>query len=260
MIDGRQVIRRFSTRLDDTTIMKSSIKCWPGVLATILSISYLSAATAILEHHRSLTDSIRLLDITRGLLRRVGAVQFGHPYLNWVVQKLDTIHLYVSAGQTLADKLDPDLVDALANFGNEESQARSTTGDYFSSWRYRPAAIPAYVRKSKTKLNPASSTHDDEEEDDEDYSASSYGGGGYGGGGHGGGGYGGGGYGGGGHGGGGYGGGGYGGGGHGGGGYGGGGYGGGGYGGGGHGGYGGGGHGGGGYGGGSYGMDSSVKN
>ena len=140
------------------------------------------------------------------------------------------MYLYVSAGQTLAEKLDPDLLGALADLGSSNSLARSTTSDY-SSWRYRPAAIPAYTRKSKTKGHSA--TYDDEEDIDEEFSASSYGGGGYGGGGHGG------------HGGGGYGGGGYGGGGHGGGGYGG-------------GGYGGGGHGGGGYGGGSYGMDSSV--
>lgn len=194
--------------------MRGFVSCWPSVLVIYLSV----ANAGVLERQQSLSDSIRLLDFTRELLRRAGRFQFGRPYttyVDWILQKLDSVHLYVSAGQTLADKLDPDLLDALAGLG--QSDGRSLTGDYMANWRYKPAAIPAYVRKNKIKPPII----DDDEELDEDFSASSYGGG-YGGG-HGGGyGYGGG-----------YGGGDYGGGGHGGGGY-------------------------GGHGGGSYGMDSSV--
>ncbi len=135
-----------------------------------------------------MADSIRFLDVTRGVLRKVGKVGWLSklPYLDWILQKLDTVHLYVSAGQTLAEKLDPDLLEALAGLaGNGRSEPRSSFDDYVVSWRRKPAEIPAYVRKSKTKLS------DDEEELDEDYSASqdrgyyksggSYGGGGQGG-------------------------------------------------------------------------------
>jgi hypothetical protein len=105
--------------------------------------------------------------------------------LDWILQKLDTVHLYVSAGQTLAEKLDPDLLDALSGAtesgrSEENWEPRSSSfDDYLNSWRRRPAAIPAYIRKSKTKLSD-----DDEEELDEEYSASYQERGYYGGGGH----------------------------------------------------------------------------
>ena len=171
--------------------MKHFVACW----SLVLLLATLSE-TRNADVRRSLSDSVRLLGVARGFLRKIS----GSQYVDWILEKLDSVHLYVSAGQTLAEKLDPDLLDWLADkLGARRSSradGRSTNSDYASSWRYRPAAIPAYIRK---KNKPSSY---DEEEEDEDYSASSYGGGGhggYGGGGHGGGGYGGGGYGGGGY-------------------------------------------------------------
>lgn len=163
--------------------------CWPCLLL-VLANSTADDDQVVPERRQSLADSIRFLDVTRGVLRKVGQVGWLSklPYREWILQKLDTVHLYVSAGQTLAEKLDPDLLEALAGLaaGNGRSEARmSSFDDYVISWRRKPAEIPAYVRKSKTKLS------DDEEELDEDYSASqdrgyyksggSYGGGGKGG-------------------------------------------------------------------------------
>ncbi|XP_032785795.2 uncharacterized protein LOC116923439 [Daphnia magna] len=214
--------------------MKFFVTCWACLVLALVEGNENRGQP---QRHQSLSDSIRLLDVTRGVLRKVTKIGFLSrlPYVEWIVQKLDTVHLYVSAGQALAAKLDPDLLEALAGVAGsgrrEREERRSTMNDYILNWRYKPAAIPAYIRKKSKPID------DLDEEIDEDFSASHsshdrgyYGGGhggGYGGGGYGGGGYGGGGYGGGGD-----------------------------YGGGG---YGGGGHGGGGHGGGSYGMDSSGK-
>ncbi len=144
--------------------------CW-SCLLFVLANSTADDDQVVPERRQSLADSIRFLDVTRGVLRKVGQVGWLSrlAYLEWILQKLDTIHLYVSAVQTLAEKLDPDLLEALAGLaGNGRSEPRmSSFDDYVISWRRKPAEIPAYVRKSKTKLS------DDEEELDEDYSASS---------------------------------------------------------------------------------------
>lgn len=160
------------------------ICCWLSALAVAEEPN---ANELLPKRHQSLSDSIRLLDVTRGVLRKVTKVRWLSkvPHLDWILQKLDTVHLYVSAGQTLAEKLDPDLLDALSGAtesgrSEENWEPRSSSfDDYLNSWRRRPAAIPAYIRKSKTKLSD-----DDEEELDEEYSASYQERGYYGGGGH----------------------------------------------------------------------------
>lgn len=184
--------------------MKFLVTCW-ACLLLVLAVTEGNEHRGPPQRHQSLSDSIRLLDVTRGVLRKITKISFlsRFSYVEWIQQKLDTVYLYVTAGQTLAAKLDPGLLDALTGVAGraEREERRSTMNDYVLNWRYKPAAIPAYIRK-KSKLS-----NDVEEEIDEDFSAShsndrgyygggggGHGGGSYGGGGHGGGGYGGGGY------------------------------------------------------------------
>lgn len=145
------------------------ITCWSCSLLALAAADEPNAGQVSPERRQSLADSIRFLDVTRGVLRKVGQVGWlpKLAYLEWILKKLDAVHLYVSAGQTLAAKLDPDLLEALAGVAeNGRSEPRSSFDDYVVSWRRKPAEIPAYVRKSKTKLS------DEEEDFDEDYSAS----------------------------------------------------------------------------------------
>lgn len=150
----------------------------------LLVIQQLASQSPVVGQE-SLLGSAKILTTVRGWLQRAQDAHLGQPYVDWVLQKLNVANLYVSAGQALAEKLDPDLVDAIGNAISRRQisgdGSKRSTDDYVSSWRYRPANIPAFVRKSKTKISPG----DDEEEEDL-HPASSHGGsygGGYGGGG-----------------------------------------------------------------------------
>lgn len=133
---------------------------------------------------QQLSNAVKVLGLAKKLLHWVGDSRSID--VEWIVQKLSLIQLYVSAGSTFAERLDADLVDALL-FGKSDYDGdgrRSVGNDYSSTWRYRPP-IPSFVRKSKTKLKPDFGINDDSSssnDDDDDllgsygHSHSSYGG------------------------------------------------------------------------------------
>lgn len=149
-------------------------------MLVLLAIQYLIVQS---EGQASLLTSVKILTSVKGWLQKAQDAHLGQPYVDWILQKLNIVHLYATAGQALAEKLDPDLVGAIGNAISKRKKAdeddmKRSAEDYISSWRYRPANIPAYVRKSKNKPG-------DEEDEEDLHSASSHGGG-YGGGGYGG--------------------------------------------------------------------------
>ena len=126
---------------------------------------------------QQISNAVQILGLAKKLLRWFGESERSTIDVEWIIQKLNLLQLYVSAGSAFAERLDADLVDTLI-FGNGDMSSgdgRRSINEYPSTWRYKPP-IPSFVRKGNTKLKP--------DEDDEDllgsygHSHSSYGGGG----------------------------------------------------------------------------------
>jgi hypothetical protein len=167
------------------------------VVVTLLSATS-SAQVQVVENdvqvvgragRQQLSNAVKVLGFAKKLLHWVGDSRSID--VEWIVQQLSLVQLYVSAGSTFAERLDADLVDALlfGKSGGGESERGRSVNDYSSTWRYRPP-IPSFVRKSKTKLKDFGSddlsSSGSIDDDDQDLlgsyghsSHSSYGGGGY---------------------------------------------------------------------------------
>lgn len=70
-----------------------------GAIVTIL------LAMGGLTSGGELADSVRFISRVSGALRWVSEIGLGRPYVDWILQKVDLLQMYVTAGSTLAERL-----------------------------------------------------------------------------------------------------------------------------------------------------------
>ena len=72
-------------------------------LALVIIFIVVGSATAVWSGE--LADSVRFLGRVSGALRWVSEVGLGRPYVDWILQKVDLLQMYVTAGASLAERL-----------------------------------------------------------------------------------------------------------------------------------------------------------